>query len=340
MILGGHSKINDAWVQVFIPTYNRSIKLERAINSVLAQTYQHIKIVILDNCSQDETSSLVMRLSKSYSNIEYIRSEYNLGMIGNFNRIHSLVKCEYFCVLTDDDVYEKEFIAEAISLFKKNALVSVAIFNAPHRVHGVVTKSQIEDWHEGIYRKGEALNFVLTGRHPIITNCLFRHKVADKFIFSEELGGSGDIFLLIKIIAEEDIVVSKMISGYYDIHDDNETLSVSGVKRYKQQRELYRAVENYSKKNTIVNYTKLKPRPFQSIISILLYTDYIEFVENFCLFEEGNDMGQLFNSMIFFLKNRLIFNIGKRMLFIVKLVNSAVKDVKRLYNIFLVVRLL
>jgi phenylacetate-coenzyme A ligase PaaK-like adenylate-forming protein/2-polyprenyl-3-methyl-5-hydroxy-6-metoxy-1,4-benzoquinol methylase/glycosyltransferase involved in cell wall biosynthesis len=72
-------------VSILIPTYNRAQYLKKAIDSAISQTYPHIEIVVLDDCSTDNTAEAV----KVYSNIrnfKYIRNEQNIGFIRNWNR--------------------------------------------------------------------------------------------------------------------------------------------------------------------------------------------------------------------------------------------------------------
>ncbi len=71
-------------LSICIPTYNRSYYLEKAIRSILIQQPYiegKVEIVVSDNCSCDNTESMVKELSSQYKNIVYYRNEYNVGAI-------------------------------------------------------------------------------------------------------------------------------------------------------------------------------------------------------------------------------------------------------------------
>lgn len=101
-------------ITVIIPTFNRPKKLENAINSVLVQTYKNFKILILDNSTNNETELLIRN---KYSNIFYHKHESNIGGVKNFEFGLKLVNSDFFCFLSDDDIYLPNFFQLAINSF-------------------------------------------------------------------------------------------------------------------------------------------------------------------------------------------------------------------------------
>ncbi len=90
-----------ACVSVIIPTYNRSHFLKRAIESVIAQTFQDWELVIVDDGSKDNTEEIVT----SYLTDKRIRfiKQINQGPAAARNRGISETSAEYICFLDDDD---------------------------------------------------------------------------------------------------------------------------------------------------------------------------------------------------------------------------------------------
>ena len=69
--------INDPKISVILPTFNRAHLLERSINSVLAQTYKNLELIIIDDASEDETPQLVNNISDP--RVEYIQHKKKQG---------------------------------------------------------------------------------------------------------------------------------------------------------------------------------------------------------------------------------------------------------------------
>ena len=69
-------------ISVIIPTYNRGYSIVESLNSVLRQTYNNLEIIIIDDCSTDNTESLIIKLDDS--RIKYIKLKENKG--ANFAR--------------------------------------------------------------------------------------------------------------------------------------------------------------------------------------------------------------------------------------------------------------
>ena len=99
----------DAPVTVAIPTYNRALLLGEALASVLAQDYEPLDVVVVDNASTDETGEIVAGIADS--RVRYVRNEANVGAMRNWNRGLEVATGAYVCVFGDDDVMLPGFVA-------------------------------------------------------------------------------------------------------------------------------------------------------------------------------------------------------------------------------------
>ena len=97
-------------VTIAIPTYNRAdAYLKQAIQSALSQTYPNLEIIVSDNCSVDNTESIV----KSFSDgrLRYIRHQKNIGANNNFYYCLETATGTYFLLLHDDDLIDDDFVS-------------------------------------------------------------------------------------------------------------------------------------------------------------------------------------------------------------------------------------
>lgn len=91
-----------ATVDVLVPTYNRSAMLRRCLESIQAQTYTDIRVIIGDNCSDDDTRAVAQDFSGRDGRFGYVRNAANLGSIGNMSALFTRVTAPYVHFMHDD----------------------------------------------------------------------------------------------------------------------------------------------------------------------------------------------------------------------------------------------
>lgn len=223
-------------ITVLIPTYKRAEKLERAVESVLNQSYQDFTIIISDNASGDETESVVNGLINRDNRIEYFKQTVNIGMNENFNFLVSKVNTPFFCLLSDDDYYLPNFFEDAINGFNNfsNAMFSVlsgpAVTESSEKIY-----DQLDKWpREGFYNNGDpiVLKLVTSGQHPIISACLFRKEIISDFYFDSEVGFHSDLPILIILAYKYCFALTKKTGMYFIIHSSN--LSAKEMTLYEE----------------------------------------------------------------------------------------------------------
>jgi len=102
-------------VSIGIPTYCRAEKLERAVGSVLGQTYANLEVVISDNASDDGTEAFCRALCEREPRVRYLRSPHNRGPTANFNVLFGELRGDYAMLLSDDDWLDHGYIASCLA---------------------------------------------------------------------------------------------------------------------------------------------------------------------------------------------------------------------------------
>lgn len=105
-------------VSVIMPSYNTAKFIDKTIESVLNQTYQNFEIIIVDDCSTDNTDEVVANIKDE--RIIYIKNDKNSGAAVSRNRALREAKGRWIAFLDSDDLWEKEKLSKQIEFMKKN----------------------------------------------------------------------------------------------------------------------------------------------------------------------------------------------------------------------------
>ena len=103
-------------VSVIMPAYNAGRFLESAIRSVMAQTYPHWELLVLDDGSQDDTVAIAQRLAAEDHRIRVLPNGQNLGVARTRNRGFALCKGAYAALLDSDDLWRAEKLERQLAL--------------------------------------------------------------------------------------------------------------------------------------------------------------------------------------------------------------------------------
>ena len=100
-------------VSIIIPSFNHRHYVEKAVNSVLNQTYNPIELIVIDDGSTDGSVELIEQLSNKYA-FKFI-SQSNLGIPKTLNRgIKEFSSGKYIAILASDDYFEPTKIEKQV----------------------------------------------------------------------------------------------------------------------------------------------------------------------------------------------------------------------------------
>jgi len=107
-------------VSVIIAVYNGEHRLIPAVQSILDQTYQDFEIIICDDCSTDNTRSVIENLSRADDRIIYTRSTKNSGAATARNNCIKLARGQYVAIMDDDDYSYPKRLEKQVSFLENN----------------------------------------------------------------------------------------------------------------------------------------------------------------------------------------------------------------------------
>jgi len=106
-------------VSVIMPNYNCEQYIEKAIESILGQTYFDFEFIIIDDCSIDESWNIILEYQKKDSRIRAFRNEKNRGISFTMNYGVSLANYDIIARMDSDDVAFKIRLEKQIVMMKE-----------------------------------------------------------------------------------------------------------------------------------------------------------------------------------------------------------------------------
>ncbi len=107
-------------VSIVMPSYNASDYIRESIDSVIAQTYTNWELIIVDDCSVDDTEKIICDYMKKDRRISFYRLEQNSGSAIARTRAISLAKGKYIAFLDSDDLWFENKLTEQIAFMEKH----------------------------------------------------------------------------------------------------------------------------------------------------------------------------------------------------------------------------
>jgi glycosyltransferase involved in cell wall biosynthesis len=172
--------VNRPRISVLIPTYNYACFLAEAVESVLMQDFQDFELLIVDDCSSDNTSQVVKPFCDRDARVHFSVNSTNLGMVNNWNHCLKRARGEYVKFLFGDDkLSDPQALGKLITLLRNNPS---AVLAASARTI-LDEKSRVTDiWRplrEGCHNGRSIIAACLTGCENLIgepSAVLFRNK--------------------------------------------------------------------------------------------------------------------------------------------------------------------
>ena len=112
-------------ISVVIPAYNAEKTLGRAIESVLAQTYSNIELIVVEDCSWDNTLKIAASYAKKDSRIRVLQNQANLGVAMSRNRGIEEAQGDWIAFLDSDDAWVPSKLKKQAEALQKNPSCSL-----------------------------------------------------------------------------------------------------------------------------------------------------------------------------------------------------------------------
>src|SRR5215510_13771600 len=97
-------------VSFIIPCYKLAHLLSECVSSILLQTYENFEVLIMDDCSPDQTPEIAQSFHDP--RVKHVRNERNLGHHRNYNKGIQLACGKYIWLISADDCLRRPYTLE------------------------------------------------------------------------------------------------------------------------------------------------------------------------------------------------------------------------------------
>jgi teichuronic acid biosynthesis glycosyltransferase TuaG len=225
-------------VSIITPTYNCGKYIFDTIESVINQSYLEWEMIIIDDCSTDNTKDIVSQFVKADSRIKYYLLETNQGaaIARNFGLAHSNGK--YIAFLDSDDLWMPEKLTKQINFMEQNNLAFTCTSYRQINEDGIMLDKIISPLSKANYNR--VLLDCPIGNSTVIFN---REKLGEFNV--PNIRKRNDDALWLKILKKEKYIFGlKEVLMVYRIRKNS--ISRNKIKLLKYHWYLYRKIEKLS----------------------------------------------------------------------------------------------
>lgn len=141
-------------VSIIMPTYNCANFIDKSIESVINQTYKNWELIIIDDCSTDNTEEIVKKYIKEDSRIIYHKLPTNSGAAVARNHGIAMAKGSYIAFLDSDDLWAKDKLEKQLKFMKDNGyaftFTSYAQIDENGNPNGVIIRAKEKVDYNGV----------------------------------------------------------------------------------------------------------------------------------------------------------------------------------------------
>ena len=156
-------------VTVLVPTFNGAPYLREALDSILAQSYPHMEIILLDDFSSDDTPEIAAEYT---DRITYFRQSRNMGIYDNVNVGIEMARGDLIATYHADDIYLPDIVEREVAYLEAHPDVG-AVFTS-----NILVDAENREYYRNVFP--EDVRGELPLDYPTVLNALLKYK--NKFL--------------------------------------------------------------------------------------------------------------------------------------------------------------
>ncbi|WP_162150779.1 glycosyltransferase family 2 protein [Acholeplasma equifetale] len=222
-------------VSVIIPTYNVEKYINDAMDSIINQTYKNLEIIVVDDCSTDETYNILKTYKEKDTRLKLFRNETNQKIVYTLNKAVSYANGQYICRMDGDDISELDRIERMVKFIKENPkydLVGCSVYSIDEKGE-ILSKKRLTN-------NPKVIEKTIKYQTPVLHIWLAKKEVYDNIKYRSLLYAEDYDFLLRVITKGYQIGNISNYYGYYVRLRSNNTQSYAGIYQRKSHAYCYK----------------------------------------------------------------------------------------------------
>ena len=248
----GSTKFDHPLVSVIVPNYNHAPFLKERLESIYNQTYRNIEVILLDDCSTDNSRDILTSYAEKYpDNTITLFNEVNSRRVfKQWNKGLSVAKGELVWIAESDDYCELDFLEKMTSMFRFDSVMlafarsvfmqeGTKIWSTEEYLHDLPNLS----WDKPFYMSANDLvknGFAIHNIIPNVSSAVFRNTGSipeEVQHICSNMQLSGDWIFYLNMIKGSVVAYTNDTTNYYRIHPQSTSLKIQKTEDYYKEFE-------------------------------------------------------------------------------------------------------
>lgn len=303
-------------ISVLIPTYNVEKFVEKAVRSIMLQTYSNLEIIIVDDGSSDSTFSILQKLANEDSRIRLFKNAVNMKIAATLNFALEQATGAYIARMDGDDIADHTRIETLYNYLQTNPEVKLVSSN----FFSIDENDNI--LKEEIYPKDfETIKKVALFGSPVSHHWLTYKDIYTKY-GNYRMSGAEDYDLILRLITNKVPLANLQKGLYYLRIREGNTISSMGLSQMKLSNYVKKLYKERKKNKTLTD--SFSTETLEKVLTINFLTKKMHnissfFFRRFILRKKKEGIIYLILSILFspyyqlqYLRNRFLYRVYKK----------------------------
>lgn len=203
-------------ISILMSIYNGEKTMDKAIESILNQTYSYFEFIICDDCSTDNTWEKLVQMKQFDDRILLLRNQTNLGLAASLNRCLSVSSGDYIARQDADDFSFPDRLEKTLNF--------LLLQKVPYAACGVLVSDESGVWSRRMYPMNITIHDIVKHNPFFHPTMIFRREIIDEvggYRVSRETTRTEDYDLVMRLASKQ--IIGKNLQEYlYDVSENRE----------------------------------------------------------------------------------------------------------------------